>query len=37
VLLRRHYIARLAAWWLCLACTILTFRWLMFNSMFLGS
>jgi hypothetical protein len=35
--LRRHYSARLASWWLCLVCTVLTFRWLMFNSMFLGS
>ncbi len=35
--LRRYHIARLASWWLCLVCTILTFRWLAFNSMFLGS
>jgi hypothetical protein len=37
IALRHHHIARLAAWWLCLVCTILTFRWLAFNSMFLGS
>lgn len=35
--LRHYHIARLASWWSCLACTILTFRWLTFNSMFLGS
>jgi hypothetical protein len=35
--LRRFHIARLASWWLCLVLTILTFRWLAFNSLFLGS
>jgi hypothetical protein len=37
VALRRHHAAQLASWWLCLVCTMLTFRWLLFNSMFLGS
>ena len=36
VALRHHSRARLAAWWLCLVCTILTFRWVMFNSMFVS-
>lgn len=35
--LRHYHIARLASWWSCLACTILAFRWLTFNSLFLGS
>lgn len=30
---RRRHSARLASWWLCLALTLLTFRWLVFNSM----
>jgi Domain of unknown function (DUF5658) len=34
--LRRHGRAQLASWWLCLVCTVLTFRWLMFNSMFMA-
>ena len=33
--LRRHHIARKAAWWACLVLTVLTFRWLVFNSMFI--
>lgn len=33
-LLRNHSRAQLASWWMCLVCTMLTFRWLMFNSMF---
>ena len=35
-MLRKHYPARLASWWLCLLCTILTFRWLTFNALFIG-
>jgi hypothetical protein len=31
--LRRRHSARLASWWLCLALTLLTFRWLVFHSM----
>lgn len=34
--LRRHHLAQLAAWWLCLLCTVLTFRWVVFNSMFVA-
>lgn len=34
--LRQHSRARWASWWLCLVCTVLTFRWLMFNSMFIA-
>lgn len=34
--LRHHRRARLACWWLCLVCTVLTFRWVMFNSMFVA-
>jgi hypothetical protein len=37
VALRRHHSAQIASWWLCLVCTMLTFRWLMFNSMFMGT
>lgn len=37
LVLRRRYIARLAAWWLCLVGTLLTLRWLLFTSMLLGS
>lgn len=33
--LRRYHGAQAASWWLCLVCTILTFRWLTYNSMFL--
>ncbi len=32
----RHRSARIAAWWLCLICTVLAFRWLTFNSMFVS-
>lgn len=32
--LRGHATARTAAWWLCLVCTVLTFRWLVANSLF---
>lgn len=34
--LRHHGRAQLASWWICLICTMLTFRWLMFNSMFIA-
>lgn len=33
LLLRRHRRVHLAAWWLCLLLTMLTARWLMFNSL----
>lgn len=36
VALRRHAQAQFAAWWLCLLCTILTFRWLVVNSLFVA-
>lgn len=36
VLLRRHPTARLASWWMCLVLTVLTFRWIVFNSMFVA-
>lgn len=31
--MRHHHRARKAAWWMCLVMTVLTFRWLVFNSM----
>ncbi|QDV13467.1 hypothetical protein CA51_33570 [Rosistilla oblonga] len=31
--LRKHRAAQTACWWMCLVCTILTFRWLIFSSM----
>lgn len=34
--LRRYRGAQLASWWMCLLCTVLTFRWLTYNSMFMG-
>ncbi len=34
--LRRHQSAQYGAWWLCLLLTILTFRWLTFNSLFVS-
>ena len=33
LLMRRHRRVHLAAWWLCLLLTMLTARWLMFNSL----
>ncbi len=33
--LRRYRGAQVASWWLCLVCTVLAFRWLTYNSMFL--
>ncbi|MEM8913371.1 MAG: DUF5658 family protein [Planctomycetota bacterium] len=33
--LKRRPIARLASWWCCLLLTLLTARWIVFNSMFL--
>jgi hypothetical protein len=35
LLLRRYRGAQVASWWLCLVCTVLSFRWLTFNSLFL--
>lgn len=34
--LRRYRGAQIASWWLCLVCTVLTFRWATYNSMFLS-
>jgi hypothetical protein len=34
--LRRYHGAQIASWWLCLVCTVLTFRWATYNSMFLS-
>jgi hypothetical protein len=34
--LRRYRGAQVAAWWMCLLCTVLTFRWLTYNSMFMS-
>lgn len=34
--LRRYRGAQTATWWMCLVCTLVTFRWLMFESMFLS-
>lgn len=34
--LRHHSRAQFATWWLCLICTVLAFRWLTFNSMFIA-
>lgn len=36
IILRRYRGAQIASWWLCLVCTIVTFRWLTYNSLFLG-
>ncbi len=36
VMLRRYRGAQIASWWLCLVCTVLAFRWLTYNSMFLS-
>lgn len=34
--LRQYRTAQTASWWMCLVCTVLTFRWLTFNSMMIG-
>lgn len=34
--LKRYRGAQLASWWMCLVLTVLTFRWLTFNSMFMS-
>jgi len=34
--LRRYRGAQVASWWLCLVCTILTFRWATYTSLFLA-
>lgn len=36
LMIRRHPRAQQATWWLCLICTVLTFRWLVLNSMFVA-
>lgn len=36
LMLRRHPRAQLASWWMCLVCTLVTFRWLVLNSMFVA-
>jgi len=36
VSLRRYHGAQLASWWLCLVCTIVAFRWLTYNSLFIA-
>jgi hypothetical protein len=33
--LRRYRGAQIASWWTCLICTVLTFRWVTFNSLFI--
>ena len=35
IALRRYRGAQMASWWLCLICTVVTFRWLTFNSLFM--
>lgn len=34
-ILRHHLLARKAAWWVCLVCTLVAARWVTFNSMFI--
>ena len=34
--LRRRWSAQVASWWICVICTLLTARWLVFNSMFVS-
>lgn len=34
--LRRYHGAQVACWWLCMLCTVLTFRWVTFNSLFIS-
>jgi hypothetical protein len=34
--LRGYRGAQIASWWICLLCTILTYRWLTFNSLFIS-
>ena len=36
VALRKHHRAQVAAWWVCLILTVLTFRWLVLNSLFVA-
>ncbi len=34
--LRRYRGAQVASWWMCLLCTVLTFRWLTYNSLYMS-
>lgn len=36
IVLRNYRGAQVASWWLCLVCTIVTFRWLTYNSLFVA-
>jgi uncharacterized protein YeaO (DUF488 family) len=36
-LLRKHKRAQIAAWWICLILTLVTIRWLTFNSLFVSA
>jgi hypothetical protein len=36
VTLRRYRGAQVVSWWMCMVCTVLTYRWVTFNSLFIG-